>query len=162
MNERQKLWWVDVKTRKSKIDVGLTMKEVLSDTSRRKIITNALDCDFGHEWLTTEHIEICCAVEFHEMTADVACGDQLHQTVALLRITFKKILHDWLAMRLHVNTDNEVFDKLYNLSSDCDVFVTARAIEHKMMAKIVHHLFIWCPRQESNPLTRITSADLYH
>ena len=141
LNERQKLWWVNVKTCKSEIDVGLTMEEVLSDTSRRKIITNTIDCHFRYEWLTTEHIEICGAVEFHEMTADVACGDQLHQTVALLGVAGEKILHDRLTMRFHVDTDNKVLDELDNLSSDCDVFVTARAIEHKMMTKVVHRLF---------------------
>ena len=119
------------------------MQKVFSDAARSEIVTDALDDIFIVEWFTTEHIEICCAVEFHEMTADVACGDQLHQAVALLGVTFKEILHYRLTVRFHVNADNEVFDKLYDLSSDCDVFVTARAIEHKMMAKIVHHLFIF-------------------
>ena len=128
LNERQKLWSIDVEPGERYSGVCLTMQKVFSDAARSEIVTDALDDIFIVEWFTTEHIKICCAVEFHEMTADVACGDQLHQAVALLGVTFKEILHYRLTVRLHVYSDNKVLDKLYNLSSDGDVFIASCAI----------------------------------
>ena len=126
--ERQKLGGIDVKPGEVYSGVCLTMQKVFSDAARSEILSDTLDGNLSVEWLTRKYIEICCAVKFHEMTADVACGNQLHQRVALLRITFKEILHYRFTMRLHVYSDNEVLDKLYNLSSDGDVFIASCAI----------------------------------
>ena len=125
----------------------MTCEEVHTYALGLEVLRDDVLCQFQIKLFATEDVKVRSSVQFHEMTTDIAGGDQLHETIPLLGIAGQQVFNHRLSMCDHVNAWNQILDEAIDVfSAGQHGAIATTAIQHKMITPVCGH-FISCRQQ---------------
>jgi hypothetical protein len=117
------------------------MQKVFFHARWSEVFAYAFTHDFWIERLARKYIEVGSAIWLNEMSADVACLNQLNHAVTLLGVALKHVFDHRFTVCDHVDTLDKVFDECNDCLFAFYTFIATCSVQHQMITPVFVHMF---------------------